>query len=62
LLNDFHAREILHVAFGSVLTDKTNDGRFRFYDRFIAILRANSEAYAENLASHFIRHLKPFVE
>jgi hypothetical protein len=25
------------------------------------LLRRNSEAYAENLRKHFIRHLKPFA-
>ena len=60
LLSDFHAREILHVTYGSVLTEKTADGQFLFYDRFISILHANPEAYTENLKNHFIRHLEPF--
>ena len=61
LLDQFDAREILHVTFGSVLTDKTATGDWRFYDRFMDFLRANPEAYASNLEKHFIRHLKPFV-
>lgn len=61
LLDQFDAREILHVTFGSVLTDKTATGEMRFYTRFMDILRANPEAYAANLEKHFIRHLKPFV-
>jgi tagaturonate epimerase len=61
LLADFHAREILHVTFGSVLTEKTTDGQLRFYDRLIAILRAKPDTYAENLKNHFIRHLSLFV-
>jgi hypothetical protein len=61
LLEQFDAREILHIAFGSVLTDKTANGQSRFRDRLVSILRANSEAYAENLERHFVRHLKPFV-
>ena len=61
LLDQFDAREILHVAFGSVLTEKTANGQSRFRDRLVSILRANSEAYAENLERHFVRHLKPFV-
>jgi len=61
LLDQFDAREILHVTFGSVLTDKKPDGDWRFYDRFINILRANPEAYASNLDRHFRRHLKPFL-
>jgi hypothetical protein len=61
LLEQFHARQILHVTFGSVLTEQTGDGRFRFYDRFMALLRANPEVYAANLEKHFVRHLKPFL-
>jgi tagaturonate epimerase len=61
LLDQFDAREILHVTFGSVLTEKSG-ASFRFYDRFMALLRANPEAYASNLEAHFIRHLRPFAE
>jgi hypothetical protein len=62
LLDQFDAREILHVTFGSVLTEHTADGRPRFFERFMGLLRANSEAYAANLERHFLRHLRPFVE
>jgi hypothetical protein len=62
LLEQFDAREILHVTFGSVLMERDAQGRPRFYDRFIGLLRANPEAYAANLEHHFLRHLKPFVE
>jgi hypothetical protein len=61
LLDQFDAREILHVTFGSVLTDKSATGGWRFYDRFMDFLRASPEAYASNLEKHFIRHLTPFV-
>ena len=61
LLDQFHARQILHVTFGSVLTEQAPDGQPRFYDRFVAVLRANPEAYAANLEKHFARHLKPFI-
>jgi hypothetical protein len=61
LLDRFDAREILHVTFGSVLTSKTEGGDWHFYDRFLAILKSNPEAYAINLEKHFGRHLKPFM-
>jgi hypothetical protein len=61
LLNQFDAREIFHVTFGSVLREQTADGSLRFYDRFMGFLRANPEAYAANLEHHFLRHLKPFA-
>ncbi|MDO9066304.1 MAG: tagaturonate epimerase family protein, partial [Chloroflexota bacterium] len=61
LLDQFDAREILHVTFGSVLTTRKDDGGWLFYDRFLLLLRANPETYARNLESHFLRHLKPFA-
>lgn len=61
LLENFDAREILHVTFGSVLTAKTASGEPVFYDRFMAALRKDPEAYAANLERHFERHLRPFV-
>jgi hypothetical protein len=61
LLDQFDAREILHVTFGSVLTEKTEAGRWRFYDRFMDFVHGNAEAYACNLEKHFLRHLTPFA-
>jgi len=61
LLEEFDAREILHVTFGSVLTARKPDGSWEFYDRFMALLRSHPEAYAANLETHFLRHLRPFV-
>ncbi len=60
LLNQFDAREILHVTFGSVLTARTADGSHRFYDRLMDLLRTHPEEYAANLQAHFERHLRPF--
>ena len=61
LLNQFDAREILHVTFGSVLTEKTVNQKRRFYDRFMDLLRSNPEIYANNLEKHFKKHLAPFL-
>lgn len=54
LLEDFHAREILHVTYGSVL----NQDRLRapFFDT----LRRNEEEYTQAVEAHFDRHLNPF--
>lgn len=62
LLNQFDAREILHVTFGSVLNARDEDKQLRFYHRLMGLLEANPEAYAENLEKHFVRHLAPFVQ
>jgi hypothetical protein len=56
LLDDFHAREILHVTFGSVLHNP------QFRERFFESLKRNEETYAEILERHFDRHLSPFEE
>jgi hypothetical protein len=61
LLEDFDAREILHVTFGSVLTERSEDEGFRFRDRLLGLLAAHPEVYADNLETHFVRHLRPLV-
>jgi len=61
LLDQFDARQILHVTFGSVLTAQDSDGKRRFYDRMMEVLLTHPEAYAANLKSHFLRHLRPFA-
>jgi len=54
LLEDFDAREVLHVTFGSILDS--------FGDRLRATLRSNENVYWDLLAAHFERHLLPFVQ
>lgn len=61
LLEQFDAREILHVTFGSVLKEVAPDGSLRFKDALFRLLRSHPEAYADNLERHFVRHLRPFV-
>ncbi len=61
LLDQFDARQILHVTFGSVLTALDSSGSRRFYDRLMGGLNAHPEAYAANLKFHFLRHLRPFA-
>ncbi len=53
LLDEFNAREVLHVTFGSVLA--THGERLR------ECLRRNHGIYGSCLAAHFEKHLKPFV-
>lgn len=60
LIQQFDAREIFHVTFGSVLTQKNSDGSFLFFDRIIDILKQYPDAYAQHIENHFIRHLRPF--
>ena len=53
LLDQFDARQVLHVTFGSILD--------RFGDRLQSTLRTAEESYAEVLETHFVRHISPFV-
>jgi len=62
LLEQFDAREILHVTFGSVLTEPGETGGFRFRNELMGLLTAHPEAYAQNLEAQFVRHLRPFVQ
>jgi hypothetical protein len=60
LLEQFDAREILHVTFGSVLTEPKEAGEMLFYDRIMEVLEGNREVYFDYLEKHFKRHLQPF--
>ncbi len=53
LLNQFDARQVLHVTFGSVL-DAFNQPLF-------AALTAHEAEYKAALERHFLRHLEPFL-
>ncbi|MFB0516212.1 MAG: tagaturonate epimerase family protein [Candidatus Neomarinimicrobiota bacterium] len=55
------ARQVLHVAFGRVLTSKDEKGGYLFKDRLLEVLKANESAHYENLRRHFRRHIQPFV-
>jgi hypothetical protein len=61
LINQFDARQILHVTFGSVITAKDANHQLRFFPRIVQLLQDNSEMFANNLEAHFIKHLSPFV-
>ena len=61
ILDDFHARQALHVTFGSVLTETGGAGGRPLGARLLALLARHPEAYASNLERHFARHLAPFA-
>jgi hypothetical protein len=61
LVDSFDSREVLHVTFGSVLTEPSESGGFRFRHRLLDLLARNPEAYAGHLEAHFLRHLRPLV-
>jgi hypothetical protein len=55
LLEHFHAREVLHVTYGSVLND--TGLRARFFDS----LQRHAEEYTRAVEVHFDRHLSRFA-
>jgi tagaturonate epimerase len=60
LLNNFDARQILHVTFGSVMTVKDQSQRLKFRPEIEQILSDNEMTYNTFLRSHFKKHLFPF--
>lgn len=54
LLNQFDARQVLHVTYGSVLDS--------YSDRLMVVLHHHINTYSQLLETHFNRHLNPFVE
>ena len=58
LLDQFDARQVLHVTFGSVLTA---DGGDLFRKRMYLALDSHEEAHYAALAKHLARHVSPFV-
>jgi hypothetical protein len=54
LLDDFHAREVLHVTFGSALTE--------FGAELTAALAKHEAAYYDGLKTHFDKHLSLLKE
>jgi hypothetical protein len=53
LLDQFDARQVLHVAFGTILTS--------YGETIRATLAAHEADYCAGLERHFGRHLAPFV-
>ncbi len=59
LLDDNDARQVLHVAYGSVLAGPSSREN-KFKERLMKSLAEHEEIYEKNLEKHFIKHLKPF--
>jgi len=60
LFNLDDARQILHVTFGKILTDKNEDGTNIFKDRIFICLKENEEIHYKFIIDHFHKHLNPF--
>ncbi|RPI61334.1 MAG: hypothetical protein EHM44_08835, partial [Ignavibacteriales bacterium] len=60
LFYDDNVRQVLHVTFGRILTDKTTNGEYKFKDRLLNYLKTYEETYYEIIEIHFHKHLDPF--
>lgn len=54
-------RQVLHVAYGSVLSGDFPEAR-PFRSEMMSLLEENEEFYEQTLIQHFEKHLKPFEE
>lgn len=61
IVDQFDAREILHVTFGSVLGGSGEASESRLRERLLDTIAREEEDYARGLQAHFLRHLEPFV-
>lgn len=59
LLNDDHARQVLHVTYGSVLSG-SDEAAASFKKRLMKTLSEHEDRYEKNLIRHFDKHLNPF--
>jgi tagaturonate epimerase len=53
-------RQILHVTFGRIVTDKDENGKLKFKERLLNCLKENEETHYNILIKHFKKHLEPF--
>ena len=58
-LDDNHARQVLHVAYGSILSEDFVEAQ-DYKKRLITALEKNEELHYANLKAHFDKHLRPF--
>jgi len=61
LFDDNHARQVLHVTFGKVLTSKDNRGEYIFKDRILKCLKEHEDIHYTFLENHIRRHLRAFL-
>ena len=58
LFNNNDARQLIHITYGFILTDKNADGTYKFKDKLYKFWRENEDVYAEMLYNHIGKHLK----
>lgn len=56
-MNDDAARQLFHVTYGLILTNKDNQGHFTFRDEFYKTLHDHEEEYTKALVKHIGKHV-----
>lgn len=57
LLNDNAARQLLHITYGKILNEKTEEGSLLFRDRLYQLWRTYRTDYAQLLEQHMEHHI-----
>lgn len=60
LLDENNARQLIHITYGSVLTEKDAAGAPVFYDRIMDVLDEHEEEHYDALEKHFRKHIVSF--
>jgi hypothetical protein len=60
LFDSNDVRQVLHVTFGKVLTDKDTAGNYIFKNRLLKCLKSNEDTHYELIIKHFHKHIEPF--
>ncbi len=62
LFNVNDVRQILHVTYGRILTDRDERGKYFFRERIYKCLSENEDLHYDYLIKHFHKHLDPFTD
>ncbi len=62
LFSSEDVRQVLHVTYGRVLTEKNRTSQYVFRNRIYECLDQNENLHYELLIKHFHRHLEPFKD
>ena len=61
MLNEPDARQLLHITYGQILTDKDANGKTKFRDRLYAFWNQHEKEYSEVLEVHIGKHIKTLM-
>jgi tagaturonate epimerase len=62
MLNEPDPRQLLHITYGYILTDRGNDGNFLFRDGLYELWNTYEDEYADVLIHHIGKHVQLLTE